>query len=228
MNVQASIPALIRPSYWSAIKDKGFEVMDKPTRYNATSWVGILTLRPWGWKGPIMTVNYERTFHSLSKKSMNFEKWEVDCSYLKKLPSLRSISFRLGGGVYTSNMQKNYFLEFNNFSSNYIPGGWNDDWSGEFELLHDNWYNSSKYYLRANTTYESPMLLLSWIPYIGTQIEKERIYLSALNLSHLSQYYELGYGFTNRVFSMGVFSGFTKRGYDSIGVKFGFELFERW
>ena len=215
-------------NYWSAIKDKGFEVMDKPTRYNATSWVGILTLRPWGWKGPIMTVNYERTFHSLSKKSMNFEKWEVDCSYLKKLPSLRSISFRLGGGVYTSNMQKNYFLEFNNFSSNYIPGGWNDDWSGEFELLHDNWYNSSKYYLRANTTYESPMLLLSWIPYIGTQIEKERIYLSALNLSHLSQYYELGYGFTNRVFSMGVFSGFTKRGYDSIGVKFGFELFERW
>lgn len=213
---------------WSAIIDKNFETLDKPTRYHATSWVGILTLRPWGWKGPILTFNYERTFKSLSKKSMNFEKWEIDCSYLKRLPSLRSLSIRAGAGLYTSNMEKNYFLEFNNFSNNYIPGGWNDDWSGEFELLHDNWYNSSKYYIRSNMTYESPMLLLSWIPYVGNVIEKERLYFSVLNLSHLSHYCELGYGITNRVFSMGVFAGLKRGAYQSIGIKFGFELFEKW
>ena len=213
---------------WSSVEDKHFEAMDKPTIYNATSWVGTLTIRPLGWKGPILTVNYERTFRALSKKSMNFEKWEIDCSYLKPLPSLRTLSLRAGFGVYTSNMSKNYFLEFKNFSDNYIPGGWNDEWSGEFELLHSNWYNSSKYYVRMNATYESPLLLISRIPFVGTVIEKERLYLSALNLSHLSNYFELGYGFTNRVFSMGVFASFAKGAYDAIGVKFGFELFENW
>ena len=79
-----------------------------------------------------------------------------------------------------------------------------------------------------NATYESPMLLLSWVPVIGYAIEKERFYLSTLKANKINNYIELGYGFTNRLFSMGCFVSFKKGQYDSFGCKLGFELFDGW
>lgn len=213
---------------WSTMNDKSFELVNKPTSYHATSWRIRGTVRPLGWKGPIITINHEHTLPRFSKERMTYRKWEGDCSYIHKLPRLRSLSLRVGGGIYTSKNEGTYFLDFDNFRDNYIPGGWNDEWSGEFELLHRNWYNSSKYYLRMNATYESPMLFLSWVPVIGNLMEKERFYLSALRLKNLSHYVEVGYGFTNQFFSMGIFTSFNQGKYHSIGCKVEFELFNGW
>ena len=95
-------------------------------------------------------------------------------------------------------------------------------------MLNANWYNASNFYVRANLTYESPLLVLSWLPWVGRVIEKERIYVSMLGVKYLCPYTEVGYSFTNRVFSMGIFTGFSQRHYEGIGVKFGFELFSKW
>jgi hypothetical protein len=138
------------------------------------------------------------------------------------------LSLRAGLGLYTDKSKDGYFLDYNNFRENYIPGGWNDEWSGEFELLNSNWYNASKFYVRANATYESPMLLLSWIPLVGQVVEKERIYISALSIRKLTPYVEIGYGFTNRLFSMGIFCGRSAHHFEGFGVKWGFELFNNW
>lgn len=213
---------------WTSVEDKDFMTVGKPTVYQATSWKGTATIRPIGWKGPIITLNYEHTIPSLSKKRMNFEKWELDCSYLLRMPALRVLSLRAGAGLYSSKHDDTYFLDFSNFRSDFIPGGWNDEWTGDFELLHRNWYNSSKYYLRMNATYESPMLLLSRLPLVGDYLEKERFYLSALQLKSLSHYVEVGYGFTNQLFSMGIFASFVRGEYYSMGCRFGFELFNGW
>ena len=83
---------------------------------------------------------------------------------------------RIGTGFYLHRHHKAYFLNYENFKENNIPGGWNDDWSGEFELLRSDNYNASNYYIRANFTYESPLLLLSWLPLVGNYMETERIY----------------------------------------------------
>ena len=72
------------------------------------------------------------------------------------------------------------------------------------------------------------MLFLSWIPLAGNLIEKERLYLSGLHLKGLSHYVEVGYGLTNQYFSLGVFAGFKRGEYYSIGCNFEFELFNRW
>lgn len=141
---------------------------------------------------------------------------------------LRSFSARLGGGFYLSKLSNQYFLDYTNFRDNNIPGGWGDEWSGEFELLNSNWYNASAYYIRTNLTYESPLLLLSHIPIVGKIVEKERFYVSTLFVNHLHPYVECGYGFTNRVFSIGAFSAFNNFKYSGFGVKFGIELFSNW
>lgn len=213
---------------WRSVDKKDFKAVGKPTLYKSTALCEELTLRPLGWHGPIVTINYERTLERATKERMNYEKWEFDCSYLKHLPCLRSLSLRAGVGFYTTSTKNTLFLDFNNFREDNIPGGWGDEWSGDFELLHSNWYNSSPYYVRANATYQSPLLLLSWIPLIGTITENERIYVSALHLSQIKYYMELGYSFTNRLLSMGIFTGYEEFKHFTLGLRFGFELFDRW
>ncbi len=213
---------------WTSIYEKDFHIVEKPTTYSKTAVTSEVTLRPIGYKGPIFTINYETTFKGRTEPGLNYEKWEFDCSYLRRMPCMRALSMRVGAGFYPTRTTNAYFLDFNNFRENNIPGGWQDDWSGEFELLHSNWYNSSKYYLRANVSYESPMLFLSCVPIVGTIIEKERVYLSVLKLSQIRNYFELGYSITNRLFSIGLFTSFREGHYESFGCEFGFELFNRW
>ena len=94
-------------------------------------------------------------------------------------------------------------------------------------LKHD-WYNSSRYYVRANVTYETPLLFTTRIPLVGHFVEKERIYASTLFVTHLHPYTELGYGFTTRWFSTGLFLANRNFKYEGFGIKFGFELFRHW
>lgn len=135
---------------------------------------------------------------------------------------------RLGTGFYTHRSTGRYFLDYRNFRENNIPNGWNDNWSGSFELLNSNWYNASQYYVRSNVTYETPQLALYWLPYIGRLLEKERVYVSALSVSHLTPYLEWGYGVQTRALSIGVFASQKKWKFTDIAVRFSLELFNRW
>ncbi|MDE6012878.1 MAG: hypothetical protein K2G91_09135, partial [Prevotella sp.] len=122
----------------------------------------------------------------------------------------------------------NYFMDFTNFRENNLPEGWDDDWSGNFQLLASEMYNASDYYLRSNISYESPLLAVSMIPLVGRYVERERAYLNSLSIAHSRIYSELGYGFTCRYFSMALFASFLNIEYQRMGCKFTFELFRRW
>lgn len=211
-----------------AVEAKTYQMAGKTDSYNTVAPYLSLQYRPLGWKGPIFTLDYERSIKGFLKSNIEYERWEFDGSYIHPLSRIRSISMRMGFGLYTHKGDKQYFLDFTNFQENHIPGGWKDDWSGEFELLSSEWYNSSRYYIRMNTTYESPLMLLTNIPGVGHFIELERIYLSALKVRDLSSYIEYGYGFTTRLFSMGTFVAHINGKFDGFGFKFGFELFRRW
>ena len=89
--------------------------------------------------------------------NMKYSRWEFDGQYIFNMTKLKSLSFRAGCGFYTSHSKNWYFLDYTNFRENNLPGGWNDEWTGEFELLNSNWYNASNYYVRTNVTYESPL-----------------------------------------------------------------------
>jgi hypothetical protein len=212
----------------SAVKKAGFIQAGKPTSYSSSAPFIQLQYTPSEINGPIINASYERGIKGFMGGKINYEKWELDGQEIHRMPCMRSLSLRAGLGLYTDKSKDGYFLDYNNFRENYIPGGWNDEWSGEFELLNSNWYNASKFYVRANATYESPMLLLSWIPLVGQVVEKERIYISALSIRKLTPYVEIGYGFTNRLFSMGIFCGRSAHHFEGFGVKWGFELFNNW
>ena len=141
---------------------------------------------------------------------------------------LSYLQLRAGTGFYTHKGFGSYFLDYSNFRENNIPGGWNDDWACTFELLNSQWYNASKYYVRANAAYETPLLLLSWLPIAGRLIERERIYINALSVKRLNPYIEYGYGFSTRALSLGWFVAQRNWRFDGMGVRVNMELFRHW
>ncbi len=212
----------------AAIDKTNFIATGKPTTYLSTAPFISVSWYPFTRSAPlVLTAQYEHGLKILGGNIL-YSRIETDLQYIRYLSSMRLYSLRLGAGGYLQKKGETYFLDYYNFHENYIPNGWHDEWSGEFELLNANWYNASRFYARANFTYESPLLVLSWLPYIGRIIEKERLYMSVLAVKHLWPYTEIGYSFTNRVFSMAIFTGFSQRHYEGFGVKFGIELFNGW
>lgn len=210
-----------------AVHQDAFERLGIRKEYRSFSPLVQLQYRPLGWKGPIFTADYDRGLKNVFRANTAYERMEFNAEYIHHLHQLRCLKMRFGTGFYTWKDRMAYFLNYENFRENNIPGGWTDDWSGGFELLRGDTYNNSEYYIRSNITYESPLLLFSWLPYLGHYMEMERVYLSILDVRNIHPYIELGYGFTTRLFSCGLFVS-NGRGNRTIGCKFGFELFRRW
>lgn len=212
----------------SEVDKEGFKRAGRTSNYKSfapfisVSWYPLTNDYPL-----VFTSQYEHAM-KIFGGNFRYDKMEFDGQYIHHLPCLRSLSLRGGLGFYLDKRGETQFLDYSNFKENYIPHGWYDDWSGEFELLNPNWYNASDFYMRFNLTYESPLLLLTWMPYFGRIIEKERLYASSLGIQKLSPYTEIGYGFTTRVFSMGIFTGFSPKHFEGFGIKLGLELFENW
>lgn len=195
------------------------------SKYKSLALSLSLSWRP-NLKAPVFTVDYERAL-KIKGLNIDYERWEGDFSVKHSMSHLQRLNLRLGGGVYTRRSGI-YFMDFANFRDNNLPEGWNDDWSGEFQLLDSRLYNMSRYYLRGNISYESPLLLAYLVPFFGRYVELERFYWNALNIEHTRLYSELGYGFSTRYFSMGLFASFLNLEYQEMTAKFTFELFRRW
>lgn len=211
-----------------AVNVDAYKKVGQRHTYRSGAPIAELQWRPWAWKGPVFTVDYERSIKGLLNSNTKYERWEMNGEYIYRQSRLQNLHMRIGGGFYTLKDKNAYFCDYENFRENTLPGGWNDDWSGEFELLRRDTYNQSDYYVRANVTYESPLLLLSWVPWFGKYMEMERIHVSTLDVKNIHPYIEAGYGFTTRLFSFGFFASFKQWKYDAVGVKWGFELFRKW
>ena len=192
------------------------------------SFAPSLTVRLMPWrKGPTLTANYERSIKGILQSNLAYERWEFDAVYKHQNRSVRILNLRLGAGFYTQR-STDYFVDYTNFRDNNLPTGWEDDWTGQFQLLDSRWYNESEYYIRSHVSYDSPLIMLSWLPLVGRIVETERFYLSALSIQHTRPYFELGYGFQTRYFSTGIFASFLNTQFQSFGCKFTIELFRRW
>ena len=198
-----------------------------PDEYRSFAPILGIKLQPWLNKGPLFAIDWERSIKGVNGSNLEYDRWEFDAQWKYRIPGLRLLNMRAGAGFYTKKTT-DYFLDFANFHDENLPEGWDDDWSGNFQLLSGREYNESNYYIRANLSYESPLLFATWIPYLGKYIEKERFYFSGVLLEHSKPYFELGYGFTNRYISVGAFTSFRNRHFAEFGIQFDFELFKRW
>lgn len=175
---------------------------------------------------PTFILDWERAVPNVFNCTMQYERWEFDMQQRLRVAPLTDLYYRLGAGIYLNHINT-YFADFLYFSKNNLPSGWNDDISGNFYQLNRSVFNSSNKYLRANLTYQSPFLLFNRIfPKRGFTLT-ERLYYGMLYTPLMSPYSEFGYGMATSVFDVGFFVGFEKAKFQSLGVKFTFELFSR-
>ena len=210
----------------TAVNSHNFDSIGQTNSYNSFAPLVSVSYLP-SPTMPVFTASYERSIKGVLNSNIEYEKWEMDASYKKHISGMKILNIRLGGGFYT-NKSTDYFVDFSNFRENYLPEGWDDEWTGNFQLLRSQWYNASEYYLRMNASFESPLMIMSRLPLIGKYVETERFYIGALRIQDTKPYSELGYSFTNRYFSAGVFTSFLGAKYHDIGFKFTMELFRRW
>jgi hypothetical protein len=175
---------------------------------------------------PTFSVDYERGIKGVLGSTGEYEKLEMDVQHKLNLEMMRSLFYRFGFGFFTR-QRETYFVDFANFSRSNLPTGWNDDIGGVFQLLDRRWYNSSRSYIRANATYESPFFLLRHNNRLLRYVQNERLYAGAVVMPHLKPYTEFGYGIGTHIFDFGVFVGLENWKYSEIGCKFTFELFNR-
>lgn len=174
---------------------------------------------------PTFMLDYERGI-KIYKCHSDYERWEMDVKYKRNLYALRTLYLRLGAGLYT-NRGSSYFLDYEYFRDNNMPTGWEDEMSGQFQVLDSRWYNESNYYIRCSAAFESPMLLISRIKPLSRAIKKERIYCNLLSVQSLNPYGEVGYGLSTHVVDVGAFLGMAKNQVN-FGFKFALRLFEEW
>ena len=208
-----------------AVNHRQMTALGMPREYRSLAPMLSVKTRPWR-RGPLLTIDYERGLKG-QQNDLTYERWEMDASLKHRLHRLQTLNLRLGAGFYTKR-DKNFFMDYSNFRDENLPEGWDDDWSGNFQLLRSRVYNQSDYYLRGNVSFESPLLASSFLPLVGRYVERERAYASSLLIGHSRPYTELGYGFTCRYFSMGFFASFLSTQFQECGAKFTFELFRRW
>ncbi len=181
------------------------------------------TQRLWE-KGPTLNINYEQGIMNIMGGTNSYGKQETDITWKLPLKRLRTVSLRLGGGCYIFN-NRNRFLDFNKFRDNNLQDTWNDKWTSDFQLIDRRWYNASDFYLRNNVTYESPLMLASWLPVVGRHVRMERVYVNNLVVEDFHPYTELGYGFATKAFSFAAYTSFMNGKYNSIGCRFSLELY---
>lgn len=155
----------------------------------------------------------------------NYGRVEFDVSQNIPAGSKRHIAYRLGTGAFF-HQDGEYFINYHYFKRNFYPTTWLDNKiGGTFQLLDEHWFSSSPSYMRAHLMFETPYgLIHKTFKSLSKYVIKERTYLSLLSAEGKKFYSELGYGFANNYFNIGVFIGFRDTDIYKVGAKVRIEL----
>ncbi len=183
---------------------------------------------------PTISIEFARGIPGVGKSSGDYGRIEADVHQSLMLGLCRRLNYHISAGLYTQ-QKSTYFADFRYFTRRNFPETWDDQIGGVFNLLKGEWFNASDKYIQAHFMYESPFVLLKIFRIDSTKrfmrtashyILSERFYLSQLWTPVLPSYTEIGYGIGNHIFNIGIFAGFDRWHYQSMGFKFAFELFQ--
>lgn len=176
---------------------------------------------------PTLSLDWETGLKGFLGSEASYQRYEVEMSKEWHNQQEKRISFKLGYGAFTQHEDDVYFIDFYNFSHNRLADTWDEDLGGTFHLLNYRWYSSANEYFRSHFTYESPNLFIAnALKGAAHAIQAERLYFSALIMSQLKPYIEVGYGIATPIVDLGLFGAIKNGKPDAIGVKFSFELFK--
>lgn len=172
---------------------------------------------------PTFKLEYAQSIPNWLKSNSAYSKLEIDVSQSIRIDLMNRFNYHVGGGFFV-NQKNEYFNDFTYFLKSYFPQSWSDGFGGSFSVLPIRYFNSSNFYLQAQTMYETPRLILTRLPYLNNGVARERLYVSVLHNSIFTCYGELGYGIGNKFLNTAIFFGFNDWKYYNLTAKIEFLL----
>ena len=173
---------------------------------------------------PTFTLNFAKAIKGVLGSTTEYNRIEFDMHHGIDIGPMHKFYYRAGAGVFFDYTDL-FFAEFNNLRRNNLPAQWDDDIGGAFQLLTRFKYNEIDKYLKFNVRYDAPLILVPSIFRRVKYITREKLYCNLLFVDTMDPYIEMGYGIGTNIFNVGVFWGGEITKWDTIGVKFTFEIF---
>lgn len=179
-----------------------------------------------GSQAPRFSLDVEQGISGIFACKGRYTRAELDVQYKHRISSAASFYVRAAGGGYflADNI---YFVDYAFLKNSLFPIDKEDETSGVFQLLEREWYGAADKYFCMNASYESPFLFLQRTAPSVRFIKNEILYANVLFISHLSPYWECGYGIETPYVNIGFFVGFEKASFHKIGYKVSFSLFDK-
>ena len=172
---------------------------------------------------PTFSAEYAWGIKKFLGSNSNYSKIEADIQQRIPTGLMSSFQYYIAAGRFLKTKSV-YFANFNYFQRRNFPQSWDDPIGGVFHLLGRDWYDASDSYIQAHFMYEFSATFLRLFRGVSKDVLKERLYVSQLYTPARTSYTEVGYGIGNFIGNAGVFVSFNHLAYESVGVKFAFEL----
>ena len=168
---------------------------------------------------PTFSATWQKGVNGVFNSNSNFDhialgiRQEVEDGFMQKF------NYAVSGGVFV-NRKSLFFPDFKHFKTVEIPVTMSSLSQQSFNLLEYYRYSASDKYLEAHLYYETPFLLLKFLPFFGDRmLWREGAQLNYLHTDEIKNYTELGYTIGGLLWQAGVFAGFENLKYRSFGVK---------
>ena len=178
---------------------------------------------PW----PTFELRWKKGVPGVFRSTSNFDWLQASVNQTIDLGVMSSFEYGVTAGRFP-NTADIHFADLKHFGSMPFFGSFSS-YSSNFGLIPVYSSSESKSYLAVDATYATPFLLLKYLPMLDNTMIRESIRLSFVVASKTPAYSELSYGLKN-IFLMGelgVFVGFDKLQYRSVGFKAAFNLTRR-
>ena len=179
-----------------------------------------------GSKYPTFTLSWKKGIDNLLGSNSNFDYLELNTKQNIDLNFLKTFQYNVSAGVFP-NRKNAHFSDFKHFHTN-------DFWVvfspfyGAFNTMSNYNYSTNEWFITGHAKYETPYLLLKFIPGLNKTLITENLHLSFLANPLTKSYLEVGYSLSKIYFigNIGFFVGFNEFHSPNWSLRIGIGLSE--
>jgi hypothetical protein len=173
-------------------------------------------------KYPTFTLSWKKGISNILGSNSNFDYLELNITQDIDLKLFQTFKYNLSAGVFPN--AKN--LHFSNFKHFQTTDFWVvfRQFYGAFNTMQNYKYSTNEWFLSAHTNYETPYLMLKFLPGLNKTLITENLHFSFLTNSLTKNYFEVGYSLSKIYFfgNIGFFVGFDEFKTVNWSIRIGF------
>ncbi len=177
-------------------------------------------------KYPTFTLTWKKAISNVFGSNSQFDYLELNIAQNIDFGFLKTLKYSVSTGFFP-HAKSIHFSNFKHFESNNFWVVFNQ-LSGAFNTMYNYRYSTNEWFASGNIKYETPYLVLKYIPGFNKTLITENLHLSILSNPLTKGYVEVGYSLAKIYFigNIGFFVGFDEFKDVYWSIRVGFSLFD--